>query len=386
MSNSQQETSVQETVESDAQDLEAVETETLDEATDSEVQLDEFKASGGDPSEVPDPKDSGKSARGADSKTPGEAAPKTKIGMINAMVDSAKKLKKDELGKIYGEVAKKLEGYHEGAHEDDEEDDDEKEESVKIASKKITKEDIDVSQDMDAIFNSEDELTEDFKTKATVIFETAVISKVNEVLAKISDSQESDLAEEKEKIAEELSTKLDDYLDYVVGSWVEENKIAIERGIRGQISEDFLSGLKALFTEHYVEIPEEKVDVVEELVSKVDDLESDLKEQTENNIALNKQIKDFECQQTFDSCTSGLTESEIEKFRDLATNVEFEDQDDYRSKINIIKENYFKQSSEDLSSEVNIDVDSPIEEDQTDEGTDPTMSAYVNTLTRSLKK
>tara|TARA_A100001201_G_scaffold4793_1_gene9235 strand:+ start:6960 stop:8120 length:1161 start_codon:yes stop_codon:yes gene_type:complete len=386
MSNSQQETSVQETVESDAQDLEAVETETLDEATDSEVQLDEFKASGGDPSEVPDPKDSGKSTRGADSKTPGEAAPKTKIGMINAMVDSAKKLKKDELGKIYGDVAKKLEGYHEGAHEDDEEDDDEKEESVKIASKKITKEDIDVSQDIDAIFNSEDELTEDFKTKATVIFETAVISKVNEVLAKISDSQESDLAEEKEKIAEELSTKLDDYLDYVVGSWVEENKIAIERGIRGQISEDFLSGLKALFTEHYVEIPEEKVDVVEELVSKVDDLESDLKEQTENNIALNKQIKDFECQQTFDSCTSGLTESEIEKFRDLATNVEFEDQDDYRSKINIIKENYFKQSSEDLSSEVNIDVDSPIEEDQTDEGTDPTMSAYVNTLTRSLKK
>ena len=386
MSNSQQETSVQETVESDAQDLEAVETETLDEATDSEVQLDEFKASGGDPSEVPDPKDSGKSARGADSKTPGEAAPKTKIGMINAMVDSAKKLKKDELGKIYGDVAKKLEGYHEGAHEDDEEDDDEKEESVKIASKKITKEDIDVSQDIDAIFNSEDELTEDFKTKATVIFETAVISKVNEVLAKISDSQESDLAEEKEKIAEELSTKLDDYLDYVVGSWVEENKIAIERGIRGQISEDFLSGLKALFTEHYVEIPEEKVDVVEELVSKVDDLESDLKEQTENNITLNKQIKDFECQQTFDSCTSGLTESEIEKFRDLATNVEFEDQDDYRSKINIIKENYFKQSSEDLSSEVNIDVDSPIEEDQTDDGTDPTMSAYVNTLTRSLKK
>ena len=384
MSNSQQETSVQETVESDAQDLEAVETETLDEATDSEVQLDEFKASGGDPSEVPDPKDSGKSARGADSKTPGEAAPKTKIGMINAMVDKMQEVKKVELAAAYHEMMKKLNG--EGAHEDDEEDDDEKEESVKIASKKITKEDIDVSQDMDAIFNSEDELTEDFKTKATVIFETAVISKVNEVLAKISDSQESDLAEEKEKIAEELSTKLDDYLDYVVGSWVEENKIAIERGIRGQISEDFLSGLKALFTEHYVEIPEEKVDVVEELVSKVDDLESDLKEQTENNIALNKQIKDFECQQTFDSCTSGLTESEIEKFRDLATNVEFEDQDDYRSKINIIKENYFKQSSEDLSSEVNIDVDSPIEEDQTDEGTDPTMSAYVNTLTRSLKK
>ena len=385
MSNSQQETSVQETVESDAQDLEAVETETLDEATDSEVQLDEFKASGGDPSEVPDPKDSGKSTRGADSKTPGEAAPKTKIGMINAMVDKMNGVKKADLAKGYQDMVNAL--YNpEGAHEDDEEDDDEKEESVKIASKKITKEDIDVSQDMDAIFNSEDELTEDFKTKATVIFETAVISKVNEVLAKISDSQESDLAEEKEKIAEELSTKLDDYLDYVVGSWVEENKIAIERGIRGQISEDFLSGLKALFTEHYVEIPEEKVDVVEELVSKVDDLESDLKEQTENNITLNKQIKDFECQQTFDSCTSGLTESEIEKFRDLATNVEFEDQDDYRSKINIIKENYFKQSSEDLSSEVNIDVDSPIEEDQTDEGTDPTMSAYVNTLTRSLKK
>jgi hypothetical protein len=385
MSNSQQETSVQETVESDAQDLEAVETETLDEATDSEVQLDEFKASGGDPSEVPDPKDSGKSTRGADSKTPGEAAPKTKIGMINAMVDKMNGVKKADLAKGYQDMVNAL--YNpEGAHEDDEEDDDEKEESVKIASKKITKEDIDVSQDIDAIFNSEDELTEDFKTKATVIFETAVISKVNEVLAKISDSQESDLAEEKEKIAEELSTKLDDYLDYVVGSWVEENKIAIERGIRGQISEDFLSGLKALFTEHYVEIPEEKVDVVEELVSKVDDLESDLKEQTENNITLNKQIKDFECQQTFDSCTSGLTESEIEKFRDLATNVEFEDQDDYRSKINIIKENYFKQSSEDLSSEVNIDVDSPIEEDQTDEGTDPTMSAYVNTLTRSLKK
>jgi len=383
MSNSQQDTSVEETVDTDAQDLEAVETPTLDEATDSEVQLDEFKASGGDPSEVPDPKDSGKSARGADSKTTGEKAPTTKIGMINAMVDKMRGVKKDELTAAYHEMVKKLEG----AHEDDEEgDDDEKEESVKVSSKKITKEDIDVSQDIDAIFNSEDELTEDFKTKATVIFETAVISKVNEVLAKITDSNDADLAESKEKIAEELSTKVDDYLDYVVGSWIEENKVAIERGIRGEISEDFLSGLKSLFTEHYVDIPEEKVDVVEELVSKVDDLESDLKEQTENNIELNKTIKEFECENTFNSCTEGLTESEIEKFRDLASNVDFENQEDYKSKINIIKENYFNQKSEELTSEVNVDEETPLtEEVQETEITGP-MSNYVSTLSRVLKK
>tara|TARA_B100001094_G_scaffold185048_1_gene179289 strand:+ start:534 stop:1682 length:1149 start_codon:yes stop_codon:yes gene_type:complete len=382
MSNGQQETSVEETVDTDTQDLEAVETPTLDEATDSDVQLDEFKASGGDAGEVPDPKDSGKTTRSGDSKTPGEKAPTTKIGMINAMVEKMRGVKKDELNAAYHEMVKKLEG----AHEDDEEDDDEQEESVKVSSKKITKEDIDVSQDIEAIFNSEDELTEDFKTKATVIFETAVISKVNEVLAKISDSNDAELAESKQTIAEELATKLDDYLDYVTGSWIEENKVAIERGIRGEISEDFLSGLKALFTEHYVEIPEEKVDVVEELVTKVDDLESDLKEQTENNIELNKTIKEFECENTFNSCTEGLTESEIAKFRDLAANVDFESQDDYKSKINIIKENYFKQSSEELSSEVNVDVDTPLTEEVQETEITGAMSNYVDTLSRSLKK
>lgn len=382
MSNGQQETSVEETVDTDTQDLEAVETPTLDEATDSDVQLDEFKASCGDAGEVPDPKDSGKTTRSGDSKTPGEKAPTTKIGMINAMVEKMRGVKKDELNAAYHEMVKKLEG----AHEDDEEDDDEQEESVKVSSKKITKEDIDVSQDIEAIFNSEDELTEDFKTKATVIFETAVISKVNEVLAKISDSNDAELAESKQTIAEELATKLDDYLDYVTGSWIEENKVAIERGIRGEISEDFLSGLKALFTEHYVEIPEEKVDVVEELVTKVDDLESDLKEQTENNIELNKTIKEFECENTFNSCTEGLTESEIAKFRDLAANVDFESQDDYKSKINIIKENYFKQSSEELSSEVNVDVDTPLTEEVQETEITGAMSNYVDTLSRSLKK
>ena len=342
----------------------------------------EFKASSGDAGEVPDPKDSGKTTRSGDSKTPGEKAPTTKIGMINAMVEKMRGVKKDELNAAYHEMVKKLEG----AHEDDEEDDDEQEESVKVSSKKITKEDIDVSQDIEAIFNSEDELTEDFKTKATVIFETAVISKVNEVLAKISDSNDAELAESKQTIAEELATKLDDYLDYVTGSWIEENKVAIERGIRGEISEDFLSGLKALFTEHYVEIPEEKVDVVEELVTKVDDLESDLKEQTENNIELNKTIKEFECENTFNSCTEGLTESEIAKFRDLAANVDFESQDDYKSKINIIKENYFKQSSEELSSEVNVDVDTPLTEEVQETEITGAMSNYVDTLSRSLKK
>jgi len=381
MSNGQQETSVEETVDTDTQDLEAVETPTLDES-ESDVQLDEFKASGGDAGEVPDAKETGKTARSGDSKTPGEKAPTTKIGMINAMVEKMRGVKKDELNAAYHEMVKKLEG----AHEDDEEDDDEQEESVKVSSKKITKEDIDVSQDIEAIFNSEDELTEDFKTKATVIFETAVISKVNEVLAKISDSNDAELAESKQTIAEELATKLDDYLDYVTGSWIEENKVAIERGIRGEISEDFLSGLKALFTEHYVEIPEEKVDVVEELVTKVDDLESDLKEQTENNIELNKTIKEFECENTFNSCTEGLTESEIAKFRDLAANVDFESQDDYKSKINIIKENYFKQSSEELSSEVNVDVDTPLTEEVQETEITGAMSNYVDTLSRSLKK
>ena len=128
MSNGQQETSVEETVDTDTQDLEAVETPTLDEATDSDVQLDEFKASGGDAGEVPDPKDSGKTTRSGDSKTPGEKAPTTKIGMINAMVEKMRGVKKDELNAAYHEMVKKLEG----AHEDDEEDDDEQEESVKL--------------------------------------------------------------------------------------------------------------------------------------------------------------------------------------------------------------------------------------------------------------
>ena len=306
------------------------------------------------------------------------ALPKTKIGMINAMVEAMKGHKKAEITAAYAKMMAALDM-------DDDEDDDEEEaaESKKTVKevKKVTKEDIDVSDDVRALFGEED-LSEEFKESATTIFEAAVVSKINEVLDTVSVDMDAELEVELNESIQTLSTRLDDYLEYVVEEWVKENEIAIESGIRAEIVENFMEGLRGLFTENYVDIPEEKVDLVDELAAKVQELEASVNEEMEKNIDISKQLQEIKKEQIIESVSDGLSENQSDKLKSLADGVDFEDEEDYTKKLETIKENYFP--SEEVVSEI-ADDDEPleIEDDDTVNGS---MAHYMNAISRSIKK
>ena len=311
------------------------------------------------------------------------AMPKTKIGMINAMVEYMKGHKKDDIAASY----EKLMSAFEPDDEDDDEEDDEEEaveskkKSVKEV-KKVTKEDIDVSDDVKALFGEED-LSEEFKESATTIFEAAVVSKINEVLDSVSVDMDAELEAEKEDAVQALSTRLDDYLEYVVEEWVKENEIAIESGIRAEIVENFMEGLRGLFTENYVDIPEEKVDLVDELAAKVQELEASVNEEMEKNIDISKQLQEMKKEQIIESVSDSLSENQSDKLKSLADGVDFEDEEDYTKKLETIKENYFP--SEEVVSEI-ADDDEPLEIEDDDKNVNGSMANYMNAISRSIKK
>lgn len=315
-------------------------------------------------------------------KGKGDPMPKTKIGMINAMVDAMKGHKKDEIASSYEKMMAALD------MDDEDEDDDDDEEAVESKKKsvkevkKVTKEDIDVSDDVRALFGEED-LSEEFKESATTIFEAAVVSKINEVLDSVSVDMDAELEAEKEDAVQALSTRLDDYLEYVVEEWTKENEIAIESGIRAEIVENFMEGLRSLFTENYVDIPEEKVDLVDELAAKVQELETSVNEEMEKNIDISKQLQEMKKEQIIESISDGLSENQSDKLKSLADGVDFEDEEDYTKKLETIKENYFP--SEEVVSEI-ADDDEPLEIEDDDKNVNGSMANYMNAISRSIKK
>ena len=312
------------------------------------------------------------------------AMPKTKIGMINAMVEYMKGHKKDDIAASYSKL---MSAFEPDDEDDDEEDDDEEEakeskkKSVKEV-KKVTKEDIDVSDDVKALFGEED-LSEEFKESATTIFEAAVVSKINEVLDTVSVDMDAELEAEKEDSIQTLSTRLDDYLEYVVEEWVKENEVAINSGIRAEIVENFMEGLRGLFTENYVDIPEEKVDLVDELAAKVQELETSVNEEMEKNIDISKQLQEIKKEQIIESISDGLSENQSDKLKSLADGVEFESEEDYTKKLETVKENYFP--SEEVVSEI-ADNDEPLEIEDDDKNVNGSMANYMNAISRSIKK
>ena len=310
------------------------------------------------------------------------AMPKTKIGMINAMVEYMKGHKKDDIAASYSKLMSAFEPDDED--EDEEDDEEEAKESKKKSVKevkKVTKEDIDVSDDVKALFGEED-LSEEFKESATTIFEAAVVSKINEVLDSVSVDMDAELEAEKEDSIQTLSTRLDDYLEYVVEEWVKENEIAIESGIRAEIVENFMEGLRGLFTENYVDIPEEKVDLVDELAAKVQELETSVNEEMEKNIDISKQLQEIKKEQIIESISDGLSENQSDKLKSLADGVEFESEEDYTKKLETVKENYFP--SEEVVSE--IADDEPLEIEDDDKNVNGSMANYMNAISRSIKK
>jgi len=216
---------------------------------------------------------------------------------------------------------------------------------AKMASyHKMKKEEVD--EHMNALVAGQDDLSEEFKTKAATVFETAVNSKVKEIAEQMEADVQTNYEQDIAKAKEELTEKVDGYLSYVVEEWMKENEIALERGIKGEIAEDFISGLKKLFAEHYIDVPDEKYNVLEEQASKIEDLEKKLNEQIEKNVELNKDNAEKSRKEIMAEVASDLADTAKEKFAKLAEEIEWSDADSFKQKCETIKESYFGAKAE----------------------------------------
>jgi hypothetical protein len=240
---------------------------------------------------------------------------------------------------------------------------------------------VDMNEDVEALFAGE-ELSEEFKQKAITIFEAAVKAKMQSEIARLEEAYAATLEEEVKTIKEELSSNVDDYLNYVVEQWVSDNEVAIEAGLRTELTEDFISGLRQLFAENYIDIPEDKISVVEELGNKVEELESKLNEEIERNVELTKVLSESMKTEVMHSMTEGLTATQAEKLKQLAENVDFVDADSYATKIQTLRESYFPSS---VKAQSELDKIESGTEGQTmiAEENNP-MSKYVRALGKSL--
>lgn len=305
--------------------------------------------------------------------------PETKQEMIRSIFETLKSLDKDSLAGNYSRLmAAMLDEGTEDAEED--------EASIPVLERKtITADDIDLTEDLNAIFG-ENDLSEEFKSQVTTIFEAAVVSKINEEIELIEQEFNAKLEESVVEIAEELTNQIDSYLDYAVDNWMQENELAVERGIKSEITEEFIGGLKQLFEDHYIDVPEEKVDLVDSLADRVEDLEEKLNEAIETNIELNSIVEDYQRDELVNEATADLTSMESEKLRGLSEGVGFEDVDQYRQALDTLKENYFPRTSK--GGAVQLDEEAEISENGIVEEAprNAAMASYVNVLKRTVKE
>ena len=307
------------------------------------------------------------------------SVPKTKAGMIKALYDQLNSMKKGELSDSFSKIM--------GATiaEEEEEDEDKEEVEEKLEVKKLSKEDLklNVKEDINAMMSGE-ELSEEFKTKASTIFEAAVsakvIAEVNERIGVFEEDYQKQLKEAVDTHKKETTEKVDGYLNYVVEEWVKENELAVEKGIRSELVEDFMTGLKNLFTEHYIDIPEEKVDLGDDLFEKVEDLEKKLDESVNDSVEIRKQLAEYKKEETLRNVSEDLADTEKEKLKTLSDGVDFEDADQYKEKLEVIKENYFPTATEKQTQPITEEVETPETEEV--EKSDPAMERYVNALKR----
>ena len=311
----------------------------------------------------------------------GEAAiPKTKNGMLSAVYEKLNSLKKDELKAKYESILKATSI----VEEDEEEAEPEEEVKAKRTKAAIKTEDIhiDVKDDVEALVQGEDGLTEEFKKKASTIFEAAVHAKVVEEVNNKLKEIDGETAKDGEAFQKELTEKVDGYLTYVVEEWMSENELAIDRGIRSELVEDFMSGLKTLFTEHYIDIPEEKVDMVDDLFTKVEDLETSLDEEINRGVELQKELAQFKKDDALQQSTKDLADTDSEKIAKLAEGIEFENTEQYIEKLNVLKESYFPKSDAVTSEITETDENIEVSEEQSPEKLDENMKYYTSAISR----
>lgn len=271
-----------------------------------------------------------------------------------------------------------LEAKDEEVEEDEEKEDDE--EKSEKGKKKVKEEYEDDDEELEFDFSEDVQalgLSEEFRDKAALIFETAVRTKISEIKESLENKFNVALVEEVSAIKEELTERVDSYLEYVSEEWIDENSLQIESGLKNELSESFMSGLKSLFEEHYVSIPEEKYDVLENMVMRLDEMEEKLNEQIERNVQLNKRLSEAVSETIFNEVTEGLALTQKEKLAGLAESVEFESEKNYRGKLETLKESYFSRTTGSVREEMLIQ--------ENVEDYSPQMSAYLKAVSKFSK-
>ena len=297
--------------------------------------------------------------------------PKTKAAIMAGVHDMVKKAKKEQAQKIYAQVAKILAP------------DVEPEKVVKDPKESV---DVDVShidyqEDLDTLVAEEATLSDGFKAKASVVFEAALKSKVATEVERLESEYVSNLEEEISSIKTEMVEKVDSYLNYVVSNWMEENEVAINNGLRTEIAEDFMTSLQQVFKEHYVEVPEGKVDLVDELSAQVSELEESLNKSTEDNIKLTESVSSLQRSDIVRKASSGLALTEAEKLASLVEDIDFDDAETFEMKVNVVKESYFKSET----AEVVSDVQEVVGTDEAPAEIGDVMARYTQAITKLSK-
>ena len=322
----------------------------------------------------------------AQQKNQGAADPMPKLKEQEETKEGSEEIKEGEMPKAALDALKK----HKEKKEDKEDKSEKTETShedekmkkkegygMKSASYKMKKEEVD--EHMNAMVAGQDDLSEEFKTKAATVFESAVNSKVKEIAETMDADYNNKLEQESAKAKEELTEKVDSYLSYVVEEWMKENEIALERGIKGEIAEDFISGLKKLFSEHYIDVPDEKYDVLEAQATKIEDLEKKLNEQIEKNVELNKDNADKTRNEVMAEVGSDLADTQKEKFAKLAEEIEYSNAEDFKKKCETIKESYFGQKKEATESLDDVAADG----ETSNEDLSKAMAAYTAAISKT---
>ena len=299
-----------------------------------------------------------------------EMAKMTKAEMYEKMMEMMKGAKKEKLMAMYSGMQKEMQH-----KEEESEASKAKKEAVENRLKSI-----DVAEHVEALMTGEGDLSEEFKRKAATVFEAAVKSKVRSEVERMEEEYTNELEENITATKEELTEKVDTYLNYVVEEWMKENELAIERGLKGEIAEDFISGLKQLFEDHYVDVPDEKYDVLEAQSEKISELEAKLNEAIESTVQLKKNNASLVKEQVVSEISSDLADTEIEKFKSLIEDVDYSDEESYREKLGTLKESYFPKNAPVVNETID-DVDTGTAQDVS---SDDSMSAYMTAIGRTV--
>jgi len=312
-------------------------------------------------------------------KTPGATLKQVKdvVNKGAAGADAAQGMKEEEELEDEEILTEEEDDEEEVEVEETEEEGDEEEEE----EEEVVEEEFDIEEDVNALLEGE-ELSEEFQEKAKIIFETALKSKVSQIKESLEQQYAVALAEEVEEIKTILAERVDSYLEYVADEWFNENALVIEQGLKTEMTESFLTGMKELFEAHYVSIPEDKYDVLESMVEKLDEMEEKLNEQIEKNISLNKRLSESVADGIFDEISGGLAATQKEKLASLAESVEFESEEEYREKLEMLKESYFPSKKNSPTARTETLSEGV---DNSPEFVSDSMAAYLKTLSAFSK-